>query len=455
MSQRSRDNYGLIFFLLFSTSLLCTHGALSQQWKSIGPFGRPSMPSDSNSACRSAIGNGRVGAVKFVGSGKNRRVIVCTPFDGIRIAPMSDMKWRRPAMKGMPAIGVADLFSLDRMGKRLVALTGDADGGLDPDYPAMNSESIQSRGLFLSRDGGENWLGPIGIWHRKDSTVDEGFWKYPSLKIARKFIVPKNGRGPWFVVVFTCRYATRGYDSWVYRSTDRGKNWFPVLFKEDGWFKDLMFDPCNSKRIYCCGRTVYRSDDNGSTWSDIGKMGLPPDSVVNRCLISFTRYEPDALYVLVNNRKSGFNELYRSAFPGDSLRRLISGAISPPWRTAFAADPSQKGRFLFSAGNRVNRFESSGNAWRAIPVSSGPHDDIHELTTDHASGSVYASTDGGLFRTFDGGTHWEDLSSGLDAMEGWGVSAANDSGRLVMLCGTQDCGTLLYRPASDGSTENW
>ncbi|MFM9050694.1 MAG: WD40/YVTN/BNR-like repeat-containing protein, partial [Bacteroidota bacterium] len=458
---RSKTFYARRFAYAFRSALtvslfLVSSGFVyAQQWHALGPFTRPSLAVESDFSSKSANGVGRVGVIRFVGKGVDRKIFVCTPYDGLRISKVDTIDWKRPSMFGMPATGIADVVALDKFGRELLASTGDADCGLDPDYPAMNSESCQCRGLFTSVDGGENWTGPIGKWHDKDGKEIQDFWKYPTLKIARRILIPRGPRGPWFVVIHTRSVKDRSYKSWVFRSKDQGGKWYPVLESDDGWFKGISNHPERKNELYVTGRSVFMSCDAGESWIDIGKKGLPPDSLVDRCEIAFGPSPERCLFVMVNNRASKMNELFSIGRNHGSFQQLAAGAVSPPWRTAFSPEPSSANSFLFSAGNKVNRFESVNGTWRAVAVASGPHDDIHEIILDEETGYSYVAHDGGLHVTADGGSSWSDLTAGIDVSEPWGASMSVVLDRIRILCGTQDCGTVLYDADQDVLKGEW
>ncbi|MFM9027160.1 MAG: WD40/YVTN/BNR-like repeat-containing protein, partial [Bacteroidota bacterium] len=67
----------------------------------------------------------------------------------------------------------------------------------------------------------------------------------------------------------------------------------------------------------------------------------------------------------------------------------------------------------------------------------------------------YVAHDGGLHVTADGGSSWSDLSAGIDVSEPWGASMSVALDRIRILCGTQDCGTVLYDADQDALKGEW
>ncbi|HEV2205125.1 MAG TPA: hypothetical protein VGR36_01215, partial [Candidatus Acidoferrales bacterium] len=132
-------------------------------------------------------------------------------------------------------------------------------------------------GVYKSTDGGKTWTN-VGL---KDSR-----------QIARIVIDPKN---PDVVYVAAEGHiygpnAERG----VFRSTDGGKTWQKVLYKDEQTGAiDLAMDPSNPRTLYAAlwqvkrepwhfsdggpGSGLYKSIDGGSTWQQMAGHGLPTE----------------------------------------------------------------------------------------------------------------------------------------------------------------------------------
>ena len=443
--------------ILILLSLHCfSFLAIAQHWQSLGPLTLPQLNDSTDRSLQQANGIGRIGAIRFIGKNNKSRVLLCTPYNYIRESDRSFSQWRMPVQSGLPAIGIADLVAMDKKGRKLIAVTGDADCGLDPNGPAMNSESCQSRGVFSSVDGGKTWKGPIGRWYKNDGNVDTSFWNYPTLKVARRLLVDPCLKSRMFVVVFTCDPKTHQFVSTAYRSLNRGKDWYPVLHIPDEIFKEIG-TTADGRTLYVAGKTVYQSHDHGNNWESLTQKGLPPVGDVNRCLVASSKAAPNKLFVLVLNNKTKQNELYINEAKCDSLRKVCSATASPEWRSAFTIDQFNPSLIYFTAGNRINRFEQKDKSWRTVPVGTGYHDDVHELLADPSyCGRLYASTDGGLFMSSDSGRSWINLSDGLNTSECWGIDACTEnSGQLKLIAGLQDCGTVLLKPVDGLNQLNW
>ncbi len=423
--------------LLFCLSVFTLR---AQDWRQLGPWEYP-YPLDSlDRSVKSAAGMGRVGVVRFL----DGRRVVSTPFDRFRSIYEAD-SITSDYGAGLPAAGVADMAALPRHPEKLFAATGDPDAVLDPNGPGMNSEMAQSRGIYSSADAGKTWTGPVGKWYDTLGTWVPAFWDFPSYKICRRIVVSPSCPRQMLAIIQTSSYQRRKTDGYVYRSQDGGLTWRPVLYVPDGCFKDLEIDPVRPKIVYVGGRTVYLSTDFGKSWKSLQRSGLPPDSMVARCEIALSPSSPGRVYVLVNARDGKSNDLYLANSIREGFRKVASGAGSPPWRTALAVDSRNPSLIYYSAGNKVNRFEQVGTAWRSVYAGSGLHDDVHDLTPDPQGGMLYASTDGGLACSTDSGKTWRFLYRGLNVTEYWGLAAASRGDSLFILGGTQDAGTQVFR----------
>jgi photosystem II stability/assembly factor-like uncharacterized protein len=135
---------------------------------------------------------------------------------------------------------------------------------------------VEPAALFVSRDGGESWSLCQGLWdhpHRSE-------WQPGGGGLCLHTIVPQGKR--LFVAIST---------GGVYRSDDGGETWqarnqgirAPFLppgqqYPEFGHcVHKVVAHPGNPSRLYLQHHWgVYRSDDGGDSWRDIG-AGLPSD----------------------------------------------------------------------------------------------------------------------------------------------------------------------------------
>src|SRR5205085_11494288 len=173
-------------------------------------------------------------------------------------------------------------------------------------------------GIYKSTDGGKTW---------KHMGLRDG-QQIPTIQI--------DPRDPDRVFVAVLGHpfganAERG----VFRSTDGGKTWQKVLYKDDktGGI-DLVFDPTNPNILYAAlyqaqrlpwtaisggpGSGLYKSVDGGSTWKPIQGEGFPR-GVLGRIGIAVSGGDPERVYAIVEAQQGG---IYRSDNGGDTWTRV-------------------------------------------------------------------------------------------------------------------------------------
>jgi photosystem II stability/assembly factor-like uncharacterized protein len=121
----------------------------------------------------------------------------------------------------------------------------------------------------------------------------------------------------------------------VFRSTDGGKTWNRVLYKNElTGAIDLAADPRNSRVIYAAlwqvrrqpwnfssggpGSGLYRSMDGGVTWSQLNGHGLP-EGILGRIDIAISAVDSNRIYAMIEAKEGG---LYRSDDGGTQWHRV-------------------------------------------------------------------------------------------------------------------------------------
>ncbi len=133
--------------------------------------------------------------------------------------------------------------------------------------PCLRNNISFGNGMYKSTDAGESWK-HIGL---RDTQ-----------HISKVLVDPDN---PNIVFVAAVGHASGpNSDRGVFRSTDGGKSWNKILYKDENTGAvDLVFDPTNSQILYAAlyqvsrgpwmlnaggsGSGIYKSTDGGSTWT--------------------------------------------------------------------------------------------------------------------------------------------------------------------------------------------
>jgi photosystem II stability/assembly factor-like uncharacterized protein len=182
----------------------------------------------------------------------------------------------------------------------------------------------------------------------------------------------------------------------VYRSTDGGKHWEKVLYKDENTGAvQVTIDPVNPQIVYAdlwAGRQgpwengawngpnsgLFKSTDGGSTWRQL-TSGLPtPAQGLSRIGFCIAASDPTRLYATVEAGANG--GIYRSDDAGESWKKLNSDQRFWGRGDDFAeikADPKNKD-IVYTADVVVWKSSDGGMSWNAYRGAPGG-DDYHRL----------------------------------------------------------------------------
>jgi photosystem II stability/assembly factor-like uncharacterized protein len=257
-----------------------------------------------------------------------------------------------------------------------------------------------------------------GVW----KSVDAGkSWKSVGLKDSRaigKVIV--NPRNPDIVFVAALGHpfgpnTERG----VFRTTDGGKTWDKVLYKDENTGAiDVAFDPQNPNILFASlwetrrtpwslasggpGSGVYRSTDGGATWKRLEQHGLPkgPYGRIGLAVAA----DSERIYAIIEAKEAG--GLYRSDDGGDTWD-LVNGSHSlfqRPWYYMHVIADPQDANTVYVADVEFFKSTDGGRTFNKVKV---PHGDNHGLWIDPKNTQrMIASNDGGVTVSLDGGKSW-------------------------------------------------
>jgi len=257
-------------------------------------------------------------------------------------------------------------------------------------------------GVYKSTDGGKTWTN-LGL---KDTQ-----------HIAKVLVHPRN---PDLVYVAALGHAYGpNPDRGVYRSTDGGKNWEKILYKDEKTGAiDLVFDPRNPNVMFAAlyeaqrtpwsmlsggpGSGLYRSVDAGTTWKRLEGKGLPA-GLMGRIGVSVSGADSNRVYALIEAKEGG---LFRSDDGGDTWTKVNDDQrlTQRAWYfTHIFADPrSVDTVYMLNTG--LFRSTDGGKSLTLLPA---PHGDHHGLWIDPSNPQrMINGNDGGATISVDGGKTW-------------------------------------------------
>src|SRR6202790_1258627 len=257
-----------------------------------------------------------------------------------------------------------------------------------------------------------------GVW----KSVDAGkSWKSIGLKDSRaigKVIVNPHNSDIVFVAALGHPFgpnAERG----VFRTTDGGKTWDKVLYKDENTGAiDVAFDQQNPNILFASlwearrtpwtlssggpGSGVYRSTDSGTTWKKLEEHGFPkgPFGRIGLAVAA----NSDRVYAIIEAKESG--GLYRSDDGGDTwdLVNGSHGLFQRAWYYMHVVADPQDANTVYIADVEFFKSTDGGRNFNKIKV---PHGDNHGLWIDPKNTKrMIASNDGGVTVSLDGGKSW-------------------------------------------------
>jgi photosystem II stability/assembly factor-like uncharacterized protein len=257
-------------------------------------------------------------------------------------------------------------------------------------------------GVYKSVDGGKTWTN-LGLRDTRH--------------IGRIIVHPRN---PDIVFVAALGHAYGpNQERGVFRSTDGGKTWEKVLYKDEKTGAiDIIFDPTNPHILFAAlweayrtpwslvsggpGSGLYRSSDGGTTWKHLEGQGLPK-GLLGRIGVSVSGADPNRVYALTEAEEGG---LYRSDDGGETWQRVNDDHRfrQRAWYfTHIFADPKNADT-VYVLNTGLFRSTDGGQKFTLLPA---PHGDHHGLWIDPPNPQrMINGNDGGATITVDGGKTW-------------------------------------------------
>ena len=284
-----------------------------------------------------------------------------------------------------------------------------AVAGSDPNVVYVGTGEACIRGNISNGDG---------VW----KSVDAGkSWKYVGLKDSRaigKVIVNPHNPDIAFVAALGHPYGPNT-ERGVFRTTDGGKTWDKVLYKDENTGAiDVTFDPQNPHILFASlwearrtpwslssggpGSGIYRSTDAGTTWKKLEEHGLTKGPYGRIGLTVAANSE--RVYAIVEAKEGG--GFYRSDDGGDTWDLVNSShsLLQRAWYYMHVIADPQDVNTVYVADVEFFKSTDGGRSFNKVKV---PHGDNHGLWIDPKNTKrMIASNDGGVTVSLDGGNSW-------------------------------------------------
>ena len=241
-------------------------------------------------------------------------------------------------------------------------------------------------------------------------------------------------------------------DTGLWKSVDGGASW---ANRRPGRITDALLDPTAPETLFVGAHNdgVYRSVDGGASW--VPRQGttggfltaLPWGAAAEWIKLSMGQGGTAGTRFIAAKMGLDSGRVFLSTTGGDNWV-MVPDVVQPAgyneWTNMISVHPRFSNRILAGAVG-LSRTTSSFT----FDPTSGTHSDHHQVVYDPVDPTTcYVATDGGVYRSLDGGATWALHSRGMTATQFYSVGVSQAS-PLVLGGATQDQGVLKLRPGSD------
>jgi photosystem II stability/assembly factor-like uncharacterized protein len=218
----------------------------------------------------------------------------------------------------------------------------------------------------------------------------------------------------------------------IYKSTDAGKTWIHLGLDEVQQIGGLAIDPTNENKIFAAAlghpygpnkeRGVYRSSDGGKTWEKV----LYKDENTGAIQVIIDPQNPNTVYADLWEARQGPWEngkwegpqsgLFKSIDGGTTWKQLTRGLPTTKQglgRIGFCVAPSDPKRLYATVDadslGGIYRSDDGGESWNKMQTDSrlwGRGDDFAEIKTDPKNADIVYTLDVVAWKSQDGGKTW-------------------------------------------------
>lgn len=347
-----------------------------------------------------------------------------------------------------------------------------------PEQPNVFYVGAVNGGVWKTDDAGRTWL-PI-------------FDEQPTQSIGAIAVAPSD---PNIVYVGSGEGLYRpdlSIGDGIYRSADAGRSWQHLGLRGGQQIPEIAIDPRDPNRLYAAvlghpygpssERGIYRSTDGGRSWQRV----LYKDDNTGGSSIALDPKHPDVLYAGLWEARLGpaedkneFNGtgggLYKSTDGGTSWRKVTAGlpdtlaqlniAIAPsaPERIYLVIGTTAPGDYSSAAGLGLYRSDDSGEHWARITQDPRPAlriggGDLPVLRVDPTNPDILYSASLVAVKSVDGGKSWTQVRGapgGDDYQNLWinprdpqVIALVADQGALVTVNGGRSWSSWFNQPTA-------
>lgn len=307
----------------------------------------------------------------------------------------------------------------------------------------LRGNIMPGNGVFKSKDAGKTWTS-LGLEDVRN--------------FSRVRIDPTNCDNV-FVGGFG-HYGAPNPERGVYKSSDGGKTWRKVLYRDpNSGAVDISIDPNHPNTIYAAlweawrkpwgmssggpGSGLFKSSDGGEHWTELTRNPGMPGGIIGKIGVSVSPVDGNRVYAIVENKEGG---IFVSDDGGATWKRTNDSRDLRQrafYYSRITADPQVKDRVYVTNV----RFFRSDDGGKTFPTKiKVPHGDNHDLwIAPNNNQRMIEANDGGANVSVNAGDSWTDQD--YPTAQIYRLTISNHYPYFV--CGAQQDNSSICVPSQD------